>query len=95
MRQAEAANDQAFIKEHIGKFTASVPELLKIYETAFYRLDSERDYLRNIPWSKIIYYCEYYELTSEQTEWMVEIIERVDNEVLKTREKEVKKGGNA
>jgi hypothetical protein len=95
MRQAENDGDTAFIEEHKHKFLTAVPELLKIYETAFYRLDSERDYLRNIPWSRIVQYCEYYDLTHEQTDWMIEVIERVDNEILKVRKKEVEKGGNA
>lgn len=63
---------------------------LGLYVTAYLELDSERDYLSPIPWTAKAKYCEFYGFDSEQAEWLMAIIKRVDNAVLLQRQKEAK-----
>ena len=95
MRQAERENDTAFIEEHKAKFVQSMPEAYQLYVTAYIRLDGEREYTRPIPWSAIVAYCAFYGLSTEQTEWAVEVLERVDRVIREARFKEVNKGGKS
>lgn len=55
-------------------------------------LDAEREYTNQIPWSKIVAYCDYYGFTDEQTEWALAIIQAVDVNILEKRRREVKRG---
>lgn len=82
-------------EELVGKSTPApdMPVEYSLYVTAFLALDSEREYLRPIPWTAKAAYCSFYELDKEQTDYLMELITRVDNAVLVEREKKAKRDG--
>lgn len=73
-----------------------MPDQWGLYYTAYIRLEGERyRFTGHIPWSKVMEYCQAYQLSAEQTEWMIEIIERVDNAVVAKRIEDGKKSGKS
>lgn len=93
LRQAKQAGDTAFIEQH-RLASIKVPEQWKLYFQAYLRLEGDRPSdLAPIPWSAMAHYCRFYRLTTDQSDWLIEIIEQVDNAVLEKRKKDADKGG--
>lgn len=67
---------------------------LNLYLGAFYDLDTERDLTsyQPIPWSSIVSYGEYLELTREDTEELIFFIREMDNAYLSLMVKKSKRG---
>jgi hypothetical protein len=72
-----------------------VPSQWQLYYRAYLRLEADRpEYLAEIPWSKVAYYCEFYSLDSEQRDMLIDIVELVDVAILAHRIKK-QENGNA
>lgn len=66
-----------------------------IYVTAYIMLDRERQHTAHIPWSKFVQYAEFYNFTADQTDWLIEIGFRVDDEIVRERIKKATSNGHA
>jgi hypothetical protein len=92
IRQARQARNKKFEQQLLDKIGDSPdPGIeLELYVNAYLDLDTEREWLSPIPWSKIAFYCIFNQLSEDQTWTMIELIRRVDNAIVVARNKKAK-----
>lgn len=64
---------------------------MSLYVMAYIDLDTEREYLQNIPWSSIVRWGLFYSLSHRQIEDLITYTRVIDNAILKDRKKDAER----
>lgn len=89
-RRAKDHKTVAALSEKM-KGTGDLEAGMALYVNAYIDLDSEREWLRPIPWSAMVAYSRFYGLNHRQTEDLILYLRMIDADILKERAKDAER----